>query len=177
MALSLSVQTDGLFDVALGSGSWALVDMDEGRGLVRLHDTTRLNLGGLAKGWAVDLGLQVAMAHGAQAAWVNAGGDLKAQGVSVPVVLRDEASGGVRPWAELRDGAMATSDFRPGARAQLTGPSLAGHVSVAAPCCAWADGLTKVVALCGSIGHPLVRELLRQHQAQAWIHDTPLISP
>ena len=170
MAQALYAQTDGLFDVSLGSGRWTLAQEQGTHHLIRLDDATRLDLGGLAKGWAVDHALQAALQEGAGAAWINAGGDVKVSGVTLPVVLRHEASGGVQPWAELSDGAMATSDFRHGARSQLSGTRRAGHVSVAAPQCASADALTKVVALYGSITHPLVLDLLKAHQAQAWIH-------
>ncbi|MDP9043253.1 MAG: thiamine biosynthesis protein ApbE, partial [Pseudomonadota bacterium] len=88
--------------------------------------------------------------------------------------LRDERSGGVRPFATLRDGAFATSHFGGTARAVLQvadasacdRPGPRAHVSVAAPCCLWADALTKVVAASGDTQHPL----LRIHGASAWHH-------
>ncbi|HEX5354704.1 MAG TPA: FAD:protein FMN transferase [Aquabacterium sp.] len=170
-AQTLHVQSAGLFDVALGSGSWQLDRQGDDCFLIRHRASTRIDLGGLAKGWAVDKAVEAALAHGASAIWVNAGGDLRVQGLTLPVVLRDELSGGVRPWAELQDGALATSDFRPGARSRLTGQVAALHLSVLAPRCAWADALTKVLAQCPELDQGLAHDLLQHYQAQAWVHD------
>jgi len=182
LARQLQAQTAGLFDVALGTGGWMLGHDDDGDGdgadtLTRLDASTRLDLGGMAKGFAVDQAVAAAQAAGASKVWVNAGGDLHARGLAVPVWLRNEGGGGVRPWAEVEDGGMATSDFAPGARSVLSGGRYAVHVSVAAPCCLWADALTKVVGLAGRVDHPLVRDLLTHYEAQAWIHDLPTTPP
>jgi thiamine biosynthesis lipoprotein len=182
-AQALHTHTAGLFDVAQGSGRWCVLptlapheDMTEGAALslVRLDEATRLDLGGIAKGFAVDRAVQAALAAGAQAVWVNAGGDVRVHGASLAVSLRDEQHGGVRPWLTLEDGAVATSDFTLGARARLHAPGRAvgaRHVSVAAPQCMLADALTKVVAAVGQADDPMVRELLALHGAQAWLHD------
>jgi FAD:protein FMN transferase len=177
LALQLQAQTSGLFDVALGTGRWMLDRHDDVDGIVRLDEHTRFDLGGIAKGFAVDQAIMAAQAAGATKVWVNAGGDLRAQGLAVPVWLRNERGGGVHPWAEVQDGAMATSDFAPGAHSVLSGGQYAVHVSVAAPHCLWADALTKVVGLAGRLDHPLVRDLLVHYQAQAWIHDMPTLPP
>jgi thiamine biosynthesis lipoprotein len=177
LARQLHAQTAGLFDVALGSGRWMLSTQGEADCLVRLDAHTRFDLGGIAKGFAVDQAVAAAQKAGASKVWVNAGGDLVARGMAVPVCLRNEGGGGVRPWAVVEDGAMATSDFAPGARSVLSGGRYAVHVSVAAPYCLWADALTKVVGLAGRVDHPLVRDLLTHYQAQAWIHDLPSSPP
>lgn len=171
-AQAMQQQSAGLFDVALGSGVWQLDWQDEQAFLIRHQATTRIDLGGLAKGWAVDKAVEAALAHGTQAVWVNAGGDLRVQGLTLPLVLRDECSGGVRPWAELQDGAMATSDFREGARSHLCGQGTALHLSVLAPRCAWADALTKVLAQCRTLDQGLAQDLLQHYQAQAWFHES-----
>jgi thiamine biosynthesis lipoprotein len=163
------------FDVAQGTGGWAI----QGLGVQRLSDATRLDLGGLAKGWAVDRVVQTAADLGVPAIWVNAGGDLRVRGTHLPVVLRDELQGGVYPWGELSDGALATSDFRPGARSRLwcnaepqarLDAHTGRHLSVMAPTCATADALTKVVALWG-LHDPRTEVLLQAHHAKAWVHD------
>ena len=93
----------------------------------------------------------------------------------VPVLLRDEVRGGVRPFLTLGEGAVATSHFGPGARSALYGRdrgfddtmvSATDHVTVAAPCALAADALTKVVAASGNPNHPL----LGSWQARAWTH-------
>jgi len=174
------------FDVACGTGRWAL----QGGHAWRQDATTRIDLGGLAKGWAVDQVVAKALALGIEAVWVNAGGDLRTHGVAVPLQLRDEGQGGTRPFGTLSEGAFATSDFRPAARSRLwVAPSAQGraqanatataaaaatppgrHVSVLADTCTAADALTKVVAALG-LGHPQTQGLLQAHGAQAWVHD------
>jgi thiamine biosynthesis lipoprotein len=146
--------SDGLFDNSLGSGprGWRC-DPD---GLHKLDDGVRIDLGGIGKGHAVDRGVAALLAAGAEGGWVNAGGDLRVFGaIEVPVDLRDENGGGVRRFATLADGAFATS--------RLAG---AGHASVAAPECLWADALTKVVLASGDASHPLLDRL----GARAWRH-------
>jgi thiamine biosynthesis lipoprotein len=170
------------FDVALGSGAWAI----EGDQAWRLSPHTRLDLGGLAKGWAVDRVVARAQALGVPALWVNAGGDLRASGCALPIHLRDEGQGGAYPWGVLEDGALATSDFRPGARSQLwhaaagsAAESTAdrpGHLSLMADDCATADALTKVVAAWG-LCDPRTQGLLQAHAAQAWVHDAAHTEP
>lgn len=151
-------QTEGAFDVALGSGRWELDDDS----LVKIDSTATLDLGGIAKGHAVDAAVAALQAAGSTAGHVNAGGDLRTFGAAgLQVKLRDERLGGVRPLGHLHDGALATSHFAAGSRSRLHGGG-AAHVSVLAPLCLWADALTKVVAL----GRPLPP----QCGAQAWVH-------
>lgn len=157
--------TGGRFDISLGTGvdAWRV----EGHHLHKLSDGVQLNLGGIAKGHAIDRAVEALMAAGCPAGWVNAGGDLRAFGdIDLPLQLRDEASGGVRSFGTLRDGAFATSHFSPGTQ-QLAGlPGTHCHASVAAPSCLWADALTKVLAISGDTAHPL----LARHGAQGWLH-------
>jgi thiamine biosynthesis lipoprotein len=160
MAAELAEETAGLFDVTQGTGprDWALA----GGGLRKLSSSVRIDLGGIGKGYAVDRAFEALGADG----WVNAGGDLRASGVELPVGLRDELGGGVRPWMVLRDGAVATSWFGPDARSRLSGGMRARHVSVAAPCCMISDALTKVIALTGRVDDPI----LAHYGATAWVH-------
>ncbi|HVO20387.1 MAG TPA: FAD:protein FMN transferase [Anaeromyxobacter sp.] len=168
-------ESGGLLDVSLGTGpaAWSL-DSAGGTPVLCKHAAeVRLDLGGIAKGYAVDRALEALAAAAAEAAqppacWVNAGGDLRTRGVAVRVHLRDERAGGARPWIELREGALATSDFGARARARLAGEApRARHVSVVSPRCCLSDALTKVVALSGRADHPLVLA----HRARAFIHD------
>jgi thiamine biosynthesis lipoprotein len=167
-AQALHAASDGLFDASTGSAprGWQL----RGGRLVKLDGRARLDLGGIAKGHAVDRAVEALLAAGCGAGWVNAGGDLRAFGaVEVPIALRDEDGGGVRPFARLAEGAFCTSHCvaQGGCRFAGAGPDRpARHVSVAAPLCLWADALTKVVALSGDPAHPL----LARHGATAWLH-------
>jgi thiamine biosynthesis lipoprotein len=146
-AARLEALSDGLFDITLGRKGLAW-ELSNGRLFKRQPDTV-LDLGGIAKGYAVDAAIAVLQAHGCEAGWVNAGGDLRTYGAApLALQLRDEVTGGVRPWGRLQDGACATSHYGPASGSRLSGgEGLMRHVSVLAPCCLWADGLTKIAAL------------------------------
>lgn len=165
VARSLHLDSQGLFDVSLGTGpeAWRL----DGVRLCKLTPEVTLDLGGIAKGHAVDIAVQALQAHGIPMGWVNAGGDLRVFGdLELPLRLRDEQDGRSHHFATLREGALATSHYAPNSRSALSPPCPA-HVSVAAPTCLWADALTKVVALSGRVDHPLVA----RYDAAAWRHD------
>ena len=128
---------------------------------VRWRRKGLIDLGGIAKGYAVDQALKELQARGLESGIVNAGGDLCSFGDQQPIHLRSPhdpttlLSVGV-----LRDAAIATSaDY-------FTARELAGHpigplvdprsgacvpfgrsVSIVARECMTADALTKVVAL------------------------------
>lgn len=173
-AQALQQASAGLFDISLGSGpaGWRC---HAGR-LHKLQPGVRLDLGGIAKGHAVDAAVRALQRAGCPAAWVNAGGDLRVYGdVALPLHLRDAQHGGARPLGQLRDGALATSHFAPGSRSNLHRPVAADgllppstpgwQVSVAAPRALWADALTKIVAASGDVQHPLLARL----GASAWL--------
>lgn len=164
-ARSLREASGGSFDISVGSGAdgWHC----RGHQLLKRQAQVQLDLGGIAKGFAVDQAVRALQRAGATHGWVNAGGDLRVFGaIALPVTLRDEQAGGVRPFGQLSHGALATSRFAPDSRSRHAGAGVQAHVSVAAPLCLWADALTKVVAAHGRIDHPL----LAQHGAQAWLH-------
>lgn len=168
-ACELHAASDGAFDVSLGTArdGWRL----DGDMLHKRDAAVSLDLGGIGKGYAVDAAVSALLERGCCAGWVNAGGDLRTFGdVDVPVHVRDERTGGVRPFASIRDGAFATSNFRAGARSRLTPLTSRNetqdHISVAAPECMWADALTKLVAL-----QAVARaDLLARYGATAWTH-------
>ncbi|MEO8125006.1 MAG: FAD:protein FMN transferase [Burkholderiales bacterium] len=165
-ARSLHAASDGAFDVTLASAprGWRCM----GGELHKLDAAARIDLGGIGKGYAVDCAVESLIESGCESGWINAGGDLRVFGdCEQALSLRDETHGGVRPFATLRRGAFATSDFGPRSRcpAAATRP-VAAHVSVAAPLCLWADALTKIVAISGDASHPL----LHHHGARAWLH-------
>ena len=159
-ARELAEASDGAFDISLGSGgldAYSLTDT-----AVRKRCTaTRLDLGGIAKGYAVDAAVEALQAAGVKAGWVNAGGDLRVFGaLDLPVHIRSltNASHSL-PLVALRDGALATSVL------PLADGSTA-HISVAAPQCLWADALTKVVAYAPTVSDAL----LARYHSQAWRH-------
>ena len=169
-AWQLFNDSDGVFDVTLGSApaGWQLHEHE--RRLRKLHGGARLDLGGIGKGHAVDRAVQALQCAGLTSGWVNAGGDLRSFGsAAVELKLRDEQRGGVVHFGRLNDSAFATSCFGAGSRSALSAAPRAGtstHVSVAAPLCLVADALTKVVAASGNTHHPVVARA----GARAWLH-------
>jgi FAD:protein FMN transferase len=114
------------------------------------HRPLRIDLGGIAKGYAVDRALMALRAGGCHSALVNAGGDLAVFGDrSHPVVIKREAGGSV---VELKNAALATSDVCGAAkpsehRGYYHGVDRrdirSGSVSISAANAAIADALTK----------------------------------
>jgi thiamine biosynthesis lipoprotein len=132
-----------------------------------------LDLGGIAKGAAVDRAIQSLQSHGVQTGSVNAGGDLRVFG-SRPhaIYLRCPSSPQNTFYAgKLQDGALATSGdyfLTQGSDSQQKNGHLINpkrrlpiqtqkSFSVIAPKCAVADALTKVFAISGDAHHPALR--------------------
>jgi thiamine biosynthesis lipoprotein len=161
-AAELRDASEDAFDITLGSGPRGMAARRARPAQARRRGA--LDLGGIAKGHAVDCAVASLESRGVDAGWVNAGGDLRAFGeLALPIELRDEASGGVRRFATLEDGAFATS--------RREGPDGASrHASVAAERCLWADALTKVVVATGNASHPL----LERFGARGWLHSSPI---
>ena len=98
-------------DTPRPGGSWNAVEIDRERSTVTVPPGCGLDLGGIAKGMAVDAALDRLAAEGVDTALVSAGGDLAVRGHlpgAVPWTIRvgDEADGFVVP---LLRGALATS--------------------------------------------------------------------
>lgn len=155
-ARELSVRSAGAFDVVVPGSGACHADLDLLPGSkVRWRRRARLDLGGIAKGFAVDRAVQALRRHGARRGCVNAGGDLRRFGDwAEPVRVRIPHS----PWRSIvlpraSSEAVATSgayygglfrDPRGGHETRLE-----GSITVCAPSCMVADGLTKVIGLLG----------------------------
>jgi thiamine biosynthesis lipoprotein len=76
------------FSHLLGSYSIANIELEENHS-IRVHHPVLLDLGGIAKGYAVDRAVNILKSYGVEKAIVNAGGDLRILG-SVPrkILLR-----------------------------------------------------------------------------------------
>jgi thiamine biosynthesis lipoprotein len=134
----------------------------------------RVDLGGIAKGYAVDCAVDALRGHGITSGRVNAGGDLRVFG-AIPrrIHLRDPTNpGALIPFADIASGALATSAAyfsRSVWRGRTISPVIDGlrrrptipffSASVAAPTCMLADALTKLVLLRGPRAQGLVRRL------------------
>ncbi len=118
-----------------------------------------LDLGGSAKGWAVDRAIDVLEENGVQAALVNAGGDLRVLGAppgepAWRIGIRDpRRPDGLLGVVSLREEAVATSGDYEEAGSTLVDPRdltpapLHGSVSVIAPTCGAADCLSTALSI------------------------------
>lgn len=189
-ALQLAAQSDGTFDITVarelvGRGalprprskqdaepgaSWR--DIELLGDAVRFHRPLWIDLGGIAKGFAVDRAL-TSMALGSHAqACVNAGGDLRVCGPGMqPVWLRVAPADGLAPVAMLHEGSLASSSGIDADIAHLHGQRRTPmgqdcFVSVLAEQCMVADALTKVV-----MAMPAQADsILRSHGATAHLY-------
>jgi FAD:protein FMN transferase len=185
MALEINRHSDGAFDIAVAP---ALQRMGQLPGVshassspadilaadavelladnqVRFrHPAVLIDLGGIAKGFAVDRAIAALQSRGVRSAMVNAGGDLAAFGPEARIVhIRDPRSPDrLLCQAEIRDRALASSArrFDPFRSAETTDtaviepttqmPARAAHgATVCADTCMVADALTKVVMVAG----------------------------
>jgi thiamine biosynthesis lipoprotein len=142
----------GAFDPCLNLAPGRLSDIEllDGR-RVRTHAGVRVDLGGVAKGYAVDRALEAMRTVGCTAGLVNAGGDLGVFGERIRTLYCDTACG-TAVAVELKDAALATSDTEnpsrpPQHRGYYHGRNrnlpIVGRVTVTAPRAAVADALTK----------------------------------
>lgn len=135
---------------------------------VRCMRPVLIDLGGIAKGYAVDRAVESLRRTGVAEGLVNAGGDLRMFGGRPwPVALRD-ADGQVRREVELADCAVATSANRSGRRrrwARVVTPHIGfdrkaivckERVTVVADRCVTADAMTKIAMA----DHDLAQRLL-----------------
>ncbi len=197
LAVDLHDATDGLFDCAVGHALIAtgllpgrassqpggsIGDLEiVGVHHVRLWREMSLDLGGIAKGYAVDRAVEALIESGIGGGSVNAGGDLRVFGpaartIHVPV---PDAPGRLVEAGRLADGAIATSSSRHTGgwhagrwrsalidpRTQHSPPDARRSYSVLAGRCAVADALTKPLALAGG----LTAECRRRYGATAFV--------
>ena len=203
LASDISRASDGVFDITVGAAMMArgdlplmVSDIPDGRAsyrdieLLPDHRVRRrrplvIDLGGIAKGYAVDRAVEILREQGVPAGCVNAGGDLRAFGdETMTVQVRDPLEPGIaRAEVELCDGALATS----ASYASSNGFNASGVVldpranngvdagrsaSVRAADCAVADALAKCVLLLGEASAPL----LRRFQAKGFVIEDGLAS-
>ena len=165
-------------------GSWRDIEL-RSDGKVRFHRPLWIDLGGIAKGYAVDRAAQCLRARGASFSVVNAGGDIRVSGQPTESIALDAEPGtpsstDALPVIELKDGSIASSSGHRQRRwhqRRECGPHVDGvhrtpaatdrFVCVIAKQCVMADALTKVVMAKGADSTSLLRDL----GASAHIHD------
>ncbi|HVZ44483.1 MAG TPA: FAD:protein FMN transferase [Ramlibacter sp.] len=157
---------DGLMRASHGSGSLAALRIVDDTSVVP-DGALPLDLGGIAKGYAVDAAVEILRSRGVDSALVNAGGDLRAFGRRQWTLhLRHPSTASLaKRLLRLKEGAVATSvrgeDFVP-KRRLAPGWQCA---CVLAPDCMTADALTKW-ALQADEPCFALRRALRIHRAR-----------
>lgn len=156
-ALRVSEATAGAFDVVMPGTGARYTDILLEHGTVRLRRPAQLDVSGIAKGFAVDVAVDILQQRGASAGSVNAGGDLRFFGAGdSPVRIRMPGRPGQSfALPPLRHRAYATSsgEFGTTLYDPCTGSraTLDWSVTIAAATCRVADALTKAVGLLGPI--------------------------
>ncbi len=161
LAQSVHELSDGIFDPCLPSRPGRLSDLtlsdpDAQSHWALCHVPLALDLGGIAKGYAIDRAIEALRAAGCVSGGVNAGGDLRVYGGREKVLLRC-ADGSCVPFT-LKDEALAVSDLD--AKVGRRPPEHQGYyrrsgefrpvrryAAVVAPRAVIADALTKCVLL------------------------------
>jgi thiamine biosynthesis lipoprotein len=189
-AQALSARTAGIFDVTIApqliamgflprpssggrprpQASWRDIELMTGN-RVRYRRPLWVDLGGIAKGYAVDHAVTAMSLPPEVQVVANAGGDLRIAGPSAErVLLGAPQSKGMMAVVEIENGSLASSG-RGGLRKIVAGRSVGPHlngstrttvgarsfVSVLAQDCMIADALTKVVLALGRRASPLLR--------------------
>ncbi|MCC4596539.1 FAD:protein FMN transferase [Xanthomonas campestris pv. phormiicola] len=187
LAQSMHRRSCGLFDVGIGArlvasgflprppgidlrrmrGTGADIEI-VGRDRVVCRRGLLIDLGGIAKGFAVDRAIACLRQAGIERAVVNAGGDLRVLGRE-QVHLRG-ADQAIAAVVELHDSAMASSSNlhqRRPHRGRTHTPHLDGRgqpvlseiaVNVVAPCCALADAMTKIALQAPALADAMLAE-------------------
>lgn len=189
IALGVARASDGVFDVTIGASMmrrgdlpWMLNEAPDANATfrdvelvpdqhVRLHRRLAIDVGGVAKGYAVDRAVAVLQQCGVSAGCVNAGGDLRVFGEEAVLAQVRDPDDPTRIGArvDVQALALATSasyasvlpfvaagavlDPRNGQ------PAPSGRsATVRAPDCAQADALAKCLLLLGEACTPLLRD-------------------
>jgi FAD:protein FMN transferase len=146
-------------------GSWQNIHLHTD-GKISFDRPLWLDLGGIAKGYAVDCAVEAMQELGALRGCVNAGGDLRSFGTNpegFPVAVRNPGNPAEQiPLGRIQDKAIATSgDYFLGRNSGAnwlspivdprrgTRSAHCRSVTVVAAKCVLADGLTKIVSLLG----------------------------
>src|SRR4051812_12539134 len=155
LAQQLNLQSGGAFDPCLPLAPGRMRDLELRTLKVTRHQRVALDLGGIAKGFAVDRAVDVLQQRGAASGLVNAGGDLRVFGSTTRTIHARAADTALA--IPIQEGALAVSG-------PLSDTSPAGHrgyyhrgngaptegmtAVVLAPTAALADALCKCAILC-----------------------------
>lgn len=189
-ALDLYLATDGLFDVTIGrqlvatkflprvsahpltyyNGTAADIEIIDDAHVI-CHRPMLIDLGGIAKGHAVDMAVAAMQAASATQGIVNAGGDLRVFGPNAQTIWLRRADGQLGTSLDVRNLAVASSSnllFRQTSRGADHSPhiGLAGKamlsdqtITVTAPMCMCADAVTKIAMADAALAERLLAKM------------------
>jgi len=205
-AQKLSLESDGIFDITVArklmqwnylprryrnvsEGNWRDIVLEKNY-TVRFRQRVIVDLGGIAKGFAVDRAVKALKCAGLASGVVNAGGDLRVFGSNSELIHLRHPGEPMRPAGaiKLRERALATSGIyfaqktcgKTVVSSLLNGRTCrSSHklisVSVAASGCMIADALTKIVFVLRAKSAPLLARyhadalLLERDGAPSWM--------
>jgi thiamine biosynthesis lipoprotein len=205
-AQKLSHESAGLFDITVArklmqweylprryrnvsEGNWRDIVLEKNC-TVRFRQRVIIDLGGIAKGFAVDRAVEALKRKGVSSGVVNAGGDLRVFGLKSELIHLRHPVEPMRPAGaiKLRERALATSGiyFTQKRRGNAVVSSLINgrtrrssrkpiSVSVAASACMMADALTKIAVVLREKSAPLLAQyhadalLLERDGAPSWM--------
>jgi len=173
LAQHFNRSSGGVFDpcLPLKPGRITDIELSADRTVV-CRKSAAVDLGGIAKGYAVDRAVEVLIAQGCTSGLVNAGGDLRIFGTRRETLLLRKADGSFQPL-ELENAALAVSDTECAQRpAEHQGYYLRGehkplqrhYAAVKARDATTADALVKCALLCTG---PVAQRVLRECGAQS----------
>ncbi len=190
-SLVFSALSEGCFDISIAAelvdwhllpappapacrpqGTWRDIEV-RSDGKVRFHRPLWIDLGGIAKGYAVDRATECLRRQGALLSVVNAGGDIRVSGahtepIGLGLDMKQQPSANAVPLIELSDGSIASSSGAAHVDGVRRTPTVADRfVSVIAEQCVVADALTKIVMAKGTES----TSLLRHVRASAHVYD------
>lgn len=198
-AQRMAEASDGIFDITVApdlvawgflprpdscepepAASWRDIELTASNTAL-LHRPLWIDLGGIAKGYAVDRAVAAMALPAAVQCSVNAGGDLRVQGPAPErILLRAPVDGANVPVLALDNASLASSSGRDDLHTvdgREVGPHVAGgthrcvgthsFVSVVAQDCVIADALTKVVLAMGADADAI----LKSYDSTAYFHD------
>jgi FAD:protein FMN transferase len=167
----LNLQTHGLFDPCLAREQGRMPDIFlREPDIVICNAPVAIDLGGIAKGFAIDRAIEALQAR-CTSGLVNAGGDLRVFGAA-PQLIEVRTASNEAAQFELVDSALAASAPRSAASPSghlgfylgTTGAPIKGRqVVVVAPQAMVADALCKCVLACAPA---MLGALLKQHSAR-----------
>ena len=182
-ALEINHHTDGAFDFTKQNTNGDMTDIHLAeKGIIHIRRPVTIDLGGIAKGFAVDQAIKTLQEWGVHQAVVNAGGDLRMYGDEPKLItIRDPkqpnqvipagyltcgsiaTSGPYYSIQKLKDATMTCALINP--QTQLSICNLSSY-SVIAPSCMDADALTKALA----VHRNIEADYFRIYEAQALLH-------